>query len=336
MIRSAEFCGPRQCGRRPRQICVTFATRKYRVANGAPQKVPRNGGQWPHRDTGGDENLDGTGRRESPGPASAVVRCRETEDTTMNGGDMNTASHPIVVGVDGSETSMSAARWAAAVADRQKVPLHLAHALPNPGYYLSEAAVLIQADFAEQVHQAAEEILAQTKERVRRDLPELTVTQSIHPGPAAPVLLELGATAKMLVLGATGAGVVESLLLGSTVLRVANHARCPVTVWRGAGEQTLPDQRPVVVGVDGSELSESAVSHAFEYAALFDAPLRAVHAWNAGGIAGLQSAMLMVNWAAVGEEETALLSERLAGRTERYPDVEVTKVIEQDSPGRAP
>lgn len=248
---------------------------------------------------------------------------------------MNAARHPIVVGVDGSDTSMSAARWAAAVADRQRVPLHLAHALPNPGYYLSEAAVLLQAEFAEQVQRAAVEILAQTTELVRRDFPDLTVTQSIRPGPAAPALLELGAPAKMLVLGATGAGVVESLLLGSTVLRVANHAQCPVTVWRGAGERGLPDQRPVVVGVDGSELSESAVSHAFEYAALFDAPLIAVHAWNAGGIAGLQSAMLMVNWAAVEEEEIALLSERLAGWAERYPDVEVTKVIEQDSPGRA-
>ncbi len=38
---------------------------------------------------------------------------------------------------------------------------------------------------------------------------------------------------------------------------------------------------------------------------------------------------MLVDWDAVKQEEEALLSEGLAGESERYPDVSVTRVAEQ-------
>lgn len=239
----------------------------------------------------------------------------------------------IVVGVDGSDTAENAALWAAAVADRQSVPVHLLHALPNPGYYYSEAAALLRAEYTEMVEKSAKTILGQTADRIHSAYPNVAVTDSVDQGSAGPALVALSVHAKMLVVGATGASVLEYLVTGSTALRVANDAHCAVTVWRGDSEHVTPDHRPVVVGVDGSELSGRAIGEAFEFASLFEVPLIAVHAWNAGGIAGRHSAMKMVG--AVVEQEEALASECLAGWTERYPDVGVTTVVEQENPARS-
>lgn len=41
-----------------------------------------------------------------------------------------------------------------------------------------------------------------------------------------------------------------------------------------------PDGRPVVVGVDGTEVSAEAVEHAFATAAALEAPLVAIHTWT--------------------------------------------------------
>lgn len=235
----------------------------------------------------------------------------------------------IVVGVDGSETSTNAARWAGATADRLGAPLHVVHALPNEGVFYSEAAVLIQAQMLDQLREDGEAIISAVTDLIRADQPRLPIEHSIAPGPAANALLDLADTARTIVIGSTGSGTIENLVMGSTVLRVANHAPCPVIVWRGTKDTVLPDQRPVVVGVDGSELSAGAVAYAFEYASLFGAPLVAVHSWISDRALGTGTATSLLNWDAVAEAETALLSESLAGWQEKYPDVAVTKVTDR-------
>src|SRR5690606_30687080 len=61
----------------------------------------------------------------------------------------------------------------------------------------------------------------------------------------------------------------------STTLTLSAHAHCPVVAVRG---RDRPDA-PVVVGVDGSELSNLALGCAFAQAARRDVPLVAVHAY---------------------------------------------------------
>ena len=48
----------------------------------------------------------------------------------------------VVVGVDGSDGSISAARWAGAVANKFGTSLHLVHSLATTGQFIADAAVI--------------------------------------------------------------------------------------------------------------------------------------------------------------------------------------------------
>ena len=91
--------------------------------------------------------------------------------------------------------------------------------------------------------------------------------------------------------------------------------------------------RTVVVGVDGSPVSERALAFAFDEAALRGAPLVAVHTWLdlvADPVVGL-----LTDWAAVEAEEQVVLGERLAGWARKHPDVPVRRVVRRDGPTHA-
>ncbi|MGO4201926.1 universal stress protein [Rhodococcus sp. TAF43] len=250
------------------------------------------------------------------------------EDTTDDAG-----RGAIVVGVDESEAAFDALHWAAGVARRRRMPLHVAHVLPTPGVYLSEAAVLIQAQFTEQLDEAAHRVLARARQELGAVHPGVEFTTGIYPGPPSAALLDVADEAELLVLGATGAGTIGAALVGSTGQRVANHARCPVVVCRG-GRTGRGDARPVVVGVDGSEASTRAVRAAFAFAALFGVPLVAVHAWGPDRPIDRYSAFRLVDWPRVAAEERAVLSESLAGFATDHPEVEVVSHLERRSPGK--
>lgn len=247
---------------------------------------------------------------------------------------MNTlAGHQdIVAGIDGSEASTAAARWAASVANAVNSRLILAHALPQEGPIYSPAAVMLQSQFLSQIREDGEAIVDAAATVISAEFPELTIESEIAPGPASTHILKSSGTARLIVMGSTGSGALRSRLLGSTALKVANHATCPVTVWRGSAENPGPDQRPVIVGVDGSALSKKAVEYAFRYADQFDAPLIAVHTWQGSSTFREGGAGILIDWEAVEQEESALLAENLAGMADQYPDVPVTRISE---PGAA-
>ena len=81
------------------------------------------------------------------------------------------------------------------------------------------------------------------------------------------------------MLGEPG-GAVASLVAGSTALDLAAGARCPVVIVHGRASGQA--QGPVVVGVDGSPMSEAAIAHAFGEASIRGVPLVALHTWHDG------------------------------------------------------
>lgn len=222
--------------------------------------------------------------------------------------------------------------WAAAIADRKSVTLQLAHSLPTSWYHYSEAAPLFQAEFNEDAERTAHEILDRAALAVKSEFPEVTVLSSTHPGPAGMALTGLSRQAFMVVVGATGAGAAESRGIGSTVMRVVNHAQCPVTVFSSDAPSPVPDHRPVVVGVDGSELSSLAISAAVEFATTFDVPILAVHGWGPGHTSRHHTPSTTGNSAVVEDEQSVLMAESLAGWKETYPDLRVTTIIERSNP----
>ncbi|MBE8519501.1 universal stress protein [Amycolatopsis sp. H6(2020)] len=157
------------------------------------------------------------------------------------------------------------------------------------------------------------------REAARRGAPLEVMTRAHE---AIPLLIAASRRAALLVVGDRGLGRVAGLTA---------HAECPVVVVRG--EQPSGNDGPVVVGVDGSQLSEAALAFAFQAADLREALLIAVHAWSDSALdAGL---VPLLSWDDVETGEHPLLAEWLAGWSEKYPDVVVQRVVVRDRPDRA-
>ena len=136
------------------------------------------------------------------------------------------------------------------------------------------------------------------------------------------------------VVGSRGRGGSTGLVLGSTSTAVAMHASCPVVVvHRG---RDLDRGGPVVVGVDGSQLSEAAVAWAFDAAAQRGTGLTAVHAWlPPWGLADQWAVVGAGEWEALARSAAATLSESLVGWSDEHPGVVVEERVVQAHPGTA-
>ncbi|MEV0297537.1 universal stress protein [Nocardia sp. NPDC050710] len=238
----------------------------------------------------------------------------------------------IVVGVDGSRVALAAARWAGAVAARQHVPLVLLGVVPTADYRLT-AAALAEADILPMLRLAAKNKVREAAVAVRSDQPQLEITELVLDGSPARELIAAGDSARLLVVAASANDRFSTLLLGSTALLVANKATCPVAVWRGDHSRPLPDQRSILVGVDGSPGSEAAVGQAFEIAALLGVGIVALHAWNDPDL--LQWSPVPDVWETLAQQEEELLGERLAGWCDKFPDVAVTRVVQKSPTAQA-
>lgn len=210
-------------------------------------------------------------------------------------GDRN--SRPVLVGVDGSPGSDAAIEFAAWEAGRLGVPLVLVvgfgepHAFGRYGWIPGAPAVISA------LRDATRSALTALEQRVRSQHPEVTVRSSMHDGSGAGVLIELSATAKLVVTGSRGSGGFAGLMLGSVSAAVAAHAHTPVIVVRpsggkppGLGSTRLPPSGPVVVGVDGSPVSLSALEFGLNEAQARDAPLKVIFVWP--GLDGEVSALI--------------------------------------------
>lgn len=247
------------------------------------------------------------------------------------------AGKPVVVGVDGSESASTAVVWAARTAAGRKVPLVLVSVVHVPAYYYSEPYLArgYSDDLKNEgrAHLDGAAVLARS---VAEDLGPLEVETKLHEGRIADILLQYAADATMIVLGSRGLGEFTGALLGSVTRAVASHSTAPVAVVRG---RTLdgrpPSQGPVVVGVDGSEVSEAAVAVAFAEASARGASLVAVNVWSDVSVQpSLGATASDPHWSGIQAAEEAVLSERLAGWLERYPDVNVQRVVSRDRPVR--
>ena len=146
----------------------------------------------------------------------------------------------IVVGVDGSESSQEALRWAVAEAKLHGQPLE---ALMAWGYLDQHHVPADVRHFEPDYDEAdAREALAQYVTDVLG--PDASDAVALRPTCDLPAraLLDAGKDAAMLVVGARGRGGFASLLLGSVSQKVLHHATCPVAVIR-AGQEPNPEAR---------------------------------------------------------------------------------------------
>ena len=140
----------------------------------------------------------------------------------------------IVVGIDGSEQSQLALRWAAYLARvsgstvEAVTAWHRATGMATPGGF-GYMAVPNGWDGATEMEKALVATIDQVFGARRPADLQLTVQE----GRAARVLLDAARDARMLVLGSRGHGGFAGLLLGSVSSACAEHATCPVLVVHG-------------------------------------------------------------------------------------------------------
>ncbi len=233
----------------------------------------------------------------------------------------------IVVGVDGSDESLVGLAWATHEAHHRRVPLRLVHAweVPMPGYVPVPASVDL-------VRESAEGVLAVAVSKAEEWAPDVDVETLLVHGATARVLLDQGADAQMIVVGSHGRGGFARLMLGSSSGAVAAHAEVPVVVTRGTTAKGAWRAGPVLVGVDGSAVSESAIEFAFRAASIRGEGLVVVHAW-AQPDPFVDEAYAVLSETATRQTEARLaVSESLAGWRDKYPDVAITQVIADGHP----
>ncbi|MFG2193628.1 universal stress protein [Streptomyces sp. NPDC048639] len=184
---------------------------------------------------------------------------------------------PLVVGVDGSESSLQAVDWATDEAAARGAPLRLLQASLWEQYEGRRPHVFAGRP-AEKV--MAEHIVASCAERVRLRNPDVKVSGEVVPDDAVTALLREGREAFALVTGSLGRGGLAGRLLGSVGLAVAARAACPVIVVRGGERNRTGVFGRVVLGVDEQNESAAAIRFAFAEAEVRGCPLHAVRAWR--------------------------------------------------------
>jgi nucleotide-binding universal stress UspA family protein len=134
----------------------------------------------------------------------------------------------IVVGVDGSDPSKRALRWAAdqarltgaelKIVTTWEYPPTLGWAPPYPSDFDPDAD--------------ARKALEETVDAVLGADPGVVLHLTVQEGHPAFVLTEAGKGAELLVVGSRGHGAFAGMLLGSVSEYCAAHAPCPVVVVR--------------------------------------------------------------------------------------------------------
>jgi nucleotide-binding universal stress UspA family protein len=136
----------------------------------------------------------------------------------------------IVVGVDGSPSSIGALRRGARIASALDVPLEAVTAWHYPdlyGGYMGETFIPDPSMLAAN----AQAMLDETISAAFGDSPPIGFGRSVREGRAAETLIAESAGAEMLIVGSRGHGGFASLLLGSVSRACTEHATCPVMVF---------------------------------------------------------------------------------------------------------
>jgi nucleotide-binding universal stress UspA family protein len=129
----------------------------------------------------------------------------------------------IVVGVDGSEASKRALRWAIEEGRLRHVTVRAVHAWQYP---VSDAWAGVPVNIYDVLEEDAKEQLASIVAEADGE----GVEQVVVLGAAPWALLDASRDAELLVVGSRGLGGFKGLLLGSVSQQCVHHALCPVVV----------------------------------------------------------------------------------------------------------
>jgi nucleotide-binding universal stress UspA family protein len=233
---------------------------------------------------------------------------------------------PVIVAVDGSAQSITAAHWAADEALLRGSPLRLVYA--DPWLRALQNIDLKNGD----ERGSALRMLAHVQAEVQERRPALSVDLALVQGQVVEALVKTACDGEIMVFGSRGLGGFAELLLGSVSLATAARAEVPVIVVRpDSGQDTGPEHTPVsqiVVGLDAYDPSGAVLEFAFAEAALRGARIRVVHGWD-----------LPPSWSSLGwtpplvqspdleSAEAAELAKAMLSWRDKFPETEVVEAV---------
>lgn len=236
---------------------------------------------------------------------------------------------PVVVGVDGSEQSDKAVRYAVAEARRRGVGMLLVHAV----HETAPMAAMLPLYSVEAFTEVGRRLVDDAKALVHDVDPGMEVGTSVKGGGRVGILVDAGEHASAIVLGHRSRSLAGRVLTSSTTTGVAARAHCPVISvpdgWAEGG-----DVGRVVVGVDESHAAHDALDVAFREARRRNATLVALHAWKlpiAYDDIGYATETVD-DWMGTASEE---MDKTLAPFRDAYPEVTVEVDLQHEFAGPA-
>lgn len=266
----------------------------------------------------------------------------QTGSIPFNSADRNLG---VLVGYDGSEHAQLALFYAARAAQRRNTVLTVVAAFAIPA--MVHTAMIGVPDIPEEQlkRQVAESSLEEARELLTGYPGE--VIYRAEQGDASGVLVDLSASAELVVVGARGRGGFLGRILGSVATALPSHAKCPTVVVpreyqseiSGEGAERfdpVASDAPVVVGVEGSSFSRVAALHAARAAADRGVALRMVMALPPMDGALMWYPDLAPREDRVAERRKASLAKALEAEvtwlTGHYPGLEVIPSVEEGDP----
>lgn len=216
----------------------------------------------------------------------------------------------VAVGVDESPESVAAARFAVKAANDRGLDLMLIHAYLQPNF-----TVPVDQRILDAVREPAERLVGQVAAQLV--VPStMRILADVQPQMPASLLLEVARRVPLLVVGQDHPTWDERLLFGRVAAQVAQRSDCPVVIvpsgWRVSSTDS---HHPVVIALEGTSPARVALHLAFEEAVAGSRRLVALH------VTPYRSHRADI------EEQTASLTEMLAGWKQDYPGVYVDVLV---------
>jgi nucleotide-binding universal stress UspA family protein len=233
-------------------------------------------------------------------------------------------SAAVVVGFDGSPGARTALEWAVAEAERRHAPLDVVVAAHVPGMPHAPGVGSIVPGTLDALTKERVAEAIKLVQKVRSTLSDDDFIVRSVVGAPVEVLEQASERAALCVVGSEGHGPVARAFLGSVAGGLVTSAACPVVVVRG----DVRDDRPVVVGVDGSRVSDAAVDLAAAAAQARGVPLVVLCAWALPAMAYGNYPRwredLVDDWTREYQAEAASTASRAAERVAKtWPELDV-------------
>lgn len=231
-------------------------------------------------------------------------------------------SSTIVVGVTGGSATSRAADWAVAraVVTGQSVQLL--------GVVGGAIGAVGEGPIIESAMAATQELL--DAEAARHAGSGVSISTRVAVGDPVAVLIGASKDAALLVLGSDYRGEGSGPARGSHGIRIVAASSCPVAV---VPDMDLGDRHSVVVGVDGSPVSDAAIAFAAAEADRLGEPLIAVCVWTPVASPRHSPMVFPEQYrASMNELSRETLAVALESVREQYPNLEIDERVAEGYP----